>query len=173
MKYIQVHRPRTVVELGSGASTAILAQFLDTHDLPTRIVSVDHDHEFFAQTASRLSSERISLIEAPIVANADSQPWYDTARILDALGGEKVDLLIVDGPPEATSPEARKPVLTELRGVLAEDYTLLLDDAERPDEQAAIDAWLAQDTRLVRYDIIAEKGLTMLTTKALDLGALL
>lgn len=74
---------------------------------------------------------------------------------------EPIDFLLVDGPPKATGPLARYPALPVLRGMLADDAMIALDDASRPEETEIMRRWCAEDPDLVR-----------LTTSADDLGLL-
>ena len=70
---------RTILELGSGAGTALLAR-------RWTVYSVEHDSRFVGRYDS-------TYIEAPIVNG-----WYD-ADILRTALPSGYDLLLVDGPP--------------------------------------------------------------------------
>lgn len=78
-----------------------------------------------------------------------------------------IDLLVVDGPPEQTAPLAREPALPRLLPRMATRWTVLLDDADRPDETEIVRRWLtlAPRSRLSRPP--AEKGLAVLRSDAL------
>jgi hypothetical protein len=77
-------------------------------------------------------------------------------------------LMVVDGPPGATGPQARYPALPALLQAIPADparplqVTLLLDDLIRADEQATASAWqaLLADRGIVatRRDFEFEKG---------------
>jgi hypothetical protein len=77
-------------------------------------------------------------------------------------------LVIVDGPPGATGPQARYPALPALLQAIPADparplqITLLLDDLIRADEQATAAAWQALLTARgipsSRRDLPFEKG---------------
>ncbi len=72
--------------------------------------------------------------------HVNGQPfqWYDPAAIADLAD---IDILSVDGPPGFIGPLARYPALPMLRGKLAADALILVDDAERGDEQAVMERW--------------------------------
>ena len=53
------------------------------------------------------------------------------------------DLLIVDGPPGST-PQSRYPAIPYFRESLADDYAVILDDANRPEEQEILKRWQAE-----------------------------
>jgi exonuclease SbcC len=77
-------------------------------------------------------------------------------------------LVIVDGPPGATGPQARYPALPALLDAIPADpahplqVTLLLDDLHRPEEQAIAAAWqallAARGIAATRRDHGFEKG---------------
>lgn len=52
-----------------------------------------------------------------------------------------VDLLVIDGPPEATGNWARYPALPLLREKLRSGAVVVLDDTHRADERAILEAW--------------------------------
>ncbi|MDR1268490.1 MAG: class I SAM-dependent methyltransferase, partial [Planctomycetaceae bacterium] len=54
---------------------------------------------------------------------------------------EKIDLLVVDGPPYYVQPAARYPVLPLLRSKLTSDSILILDDGLRLGERRAVSYW--------------------------------
>jgi hypothetical protein len=49
---------------------------------------------------------------------------------------------------------------------MAAAVTLLLDDADRPDERAIVKRWLSEDGSLAETRLPAEKGLVMLARAA-------
>jgi hypothetical protein len=56
---------------------------------------------------------------------------------------QKIDLLIVDGPPGSTGPKARFPAIPILRPHLSANAVIMLDDINRADEQDILSEWLA------------------------------
>lgn len=96
-------RPRRVVELGSGLSTLICAYALQKVDPGARLISLDHDEHFAAETRRQLRmhglEDIVQVIHAPLRATTTdngTQPWY---TVPDAATREPIDLLLVDGPP--------------------------------------------------------------------------
>ena len=139
------HRPRLVVECGSGVSTLWLALVTRRFELPTRIVSLDHDPHFAALTRQALIQHGVDhLVEvrdaplAPIELGGHKTDWYETSAIDDL---HDVGLLFVDGPPDATGPLARFPAVPLFRERLAARATVLLDDLVRPSEQEVAMRW--------------------------------
>jgi predicted O-methyltransferase YrrM len=131
-------KPRVVVELGSGVSTLVLAK-----SGAKKIVSLDHSIEYGEQTRSMLKDHRVRGVEIRI-GDLEIYPaghsWYSKASLK---GLEKIDLLVIDGPPSATNPDARFPALENLLPLLSPKATIILDDANRADERKLADAFLA------------------------------
>jgi predicted O-methyltransferase YrrM len=159
-------RPRTVVECGSGSSTLLIALTARQYDLPTRVVSLEHDEHFARATRELLArhgvSEYAEVRHAPLRENSlpdHPAPWYDE----DALRGvTDIGLLFVDGPPRSTGSLARLPAVPLLREQFAEQCTIILDDANRPDEQAVAERWAAQLTDFSTEAVSLQKGAVVL-----------
>jgi len=131
-------KPRLVVELGSGVSTLVLAK-----SGAKKIVSLDHSLEYGEQTRGMLRNHRVRGVEIRIDDLEKYQggySWYSRASLK---GIAKIDLLIIDGPPSATNPDARYPALENLLPLLSAKATIMLDDANRADERKLADAFLA------------------------------
>ncbi|MGO4431305.1 hypothetical protein AB4Z54_74095, partial [Streptomyces sp. MCAF7] len=56
---IQKRRPVTILDIGSGATTVWMANALRHFDIPGKIVSIDHDENFGAETAATLRQQRL------------------------------------------------------------------------------------------------------------------
>jgi hypothetical protein len=69
----------------------------------------------------------------------------------------KIDLLIIDGPPEDLNPLARFPALHFLENKLSDNATIILDDAGRKDEKTITALWSKLFNLHVEY-IYTEKG---------------
>jgi hypothetical protein len=160
---IERGRRRAVVELGSGASTVFLGHTL--RDLDGQLVSVEHDAGY-ADAVRRLVAreglddvvdvEVVPLVPWPAPGEQIERPgpdgdwlpaaaWYDADRLL-AVCTEAVDALVVDGPPAGTQPRrlVREPALDVLGARLAADWSLFLDDADRPAEREILRRWSAR-----------------------------
>ena len=131
-------KPRLVVELGSGVSTLVLAK-----SGAKKIISFDHSLEYGEQTRSMLRNHRVRGVEIRIddlEKYKGGYSWYSRASLK---GIAKIDLLVIDGPPSATNPDARFPALENLLPLLSPKATIVLDDANRADERKLADAFLA------------------------------
>jgi|GEM_PF-3570109 len=161
VELIRVHKPKLVVELGSGLSTLWIARTLRENGVG-RLVSLDHDADFAQVTISNVHRHGLSdIVEvrvAPlvneVVNGAESVPWYDLAAIADL---ENIDLAMVDGPPEVTHKFARLPALWMLESKMSEHAVVVIDDAIREAERDLAMQWQeAGGYALVTYP--AEKG---------------
>ncbi|MGZ3141402.1 class I SAM-dependent methyltransferase [Lentzea chajnantorensis] len=142
---------RTVlVELGCGSSSVLLARLLAQRGFG-RLLSIEHDERTAAFVASQLRREGLGGVARVVHAPLSRHPaalsrhgqWYAPQQVhaevfgyVDSCG--LVDLLLVDGPGLG---DLRYPALPVLRGVLAPGATVLVDDADRADEQAVLGRW--------------------------------
>ena len=136
-------RPQLVLECGSGTSTLWIAYALRRNGRG-RVVALDHQEEY-ATASSRVIAEHgltewAQVQHAPLVPTGTPRgemPWYSA----DLTGLDTIELLVVDGPPQATGELARYPALPVVADRLAPDARILVDDANRPDEVAALHVW--------------------------------
>lgn len=149
---------RSVVELGGGTSTVLLARLLRQRwpDGGARQVVVEHDEQWASWLEGQLDREgllgTVCVVRAPLAPHPHGQGglrWYDERALgtgLDAALTGPVDLLVVDGPPADTSDKvlARYPALPALADRLAPGATVVLDDVERPGEQEVLRRWEAE-----------------------------
>lgn len=154
-------KPKVVLECSSGASTIVLARCCELSK-SGHVFSLEHDPIYAEKTRALLRAHSLdswaTVIDAPLVPyeELDGQPWY-SIEALD-LANNSVDLLVVDGPPLPTAPLARYPAIPLLIQKLANRCVVMLDDADRAPESAAVEKWLTDfpDFQLTRLP--AEKG---------------
>lgn len=138
------HRPRLIVELGSGVSTVVCAHALRQLGAG-RIISLDHDATYANTTRQNLATHHLedwaevrhAPIESTSIDGADWQ-WYATSQLPT---DQPVDLLIVDGPPKKIQDLARYPAARLLFDRLAPECTILVDDTNRRDEREIVRRW--------------------------------
>lgn len=139
-----------IVECGSGTSTVFLARVLQMKGRG-KIVALEHLEEF-AELARKAIQEhglgdfaevRYAPLEE-IEIGGDSFNWYSLDSVSDL---EDIDMLIVDGPPGGTGPNARFPAFPLLRDRLSSSGIVILDDVQREDEKGIVETWL-EDGRL-------------------------
>ena len=131
-------RPAQVVELGAGASTLVAAKALAMHG-GGRLTSFDQHGGFVDATRTWLSDHglQVDLRHAPLSSESSDWPgrWYS----LDDLP-ERIDLLIIDGPPWSVHPLVRG-AADSLFARLSPNAVVLLDDAARPGERIVAQRW--------------------------------
>lgn len=136
--HIEAHRPRHVVELGSGASTLIAARALALYGGGT-LVSFDQHGDFVEAVRGWLADHQLSATveHAPLVPADRPWPglWYDLGKL-----PESIDLLLIDGPPWTIHPLVRG-AADCLFGRIAPGGTVMLDDAARPGERCVAALW--------------------------------
>lgn len=172
--YIKANSPKVILELGSGRGTLAIDALIKKYKLKTKLISVDHLSEYLDKTRFSLSkSDNVELVLATlkhqdIPGLSGSVDWYDIEPIASSIKNQKVDLVIVDGPPESTTTNARLPVLRLLNPYLSKDAVFFLDDYNRPSEHEAIRDWLSFDknTNPQVISIETEKGLALYKRKS-------
>ncbi len=92
-----------------------------------------------------------------------AQPWYDLKAVADL---KEIGLVFVDGPPEATAPQARYPAVPALLPHCATDAVIVLDDTVRRAERDLSDRWLAAYPELSCRPETVEKGARVFTRNA-------
>ncbi|HEY7859007.1 MAG TPA: class I SAM-dependent methyltransferase [Candidatus Nanopelagicales bacterium] len=159
-------KPRLVVDIGSGLST--VWEGLALRGLGSgRVVALEHDESFAAETTALIERHEVSAHASvrvaalkPMLVDGREMLWYDTAALDDL---HDIDLLVVDGPPGDTGEMARLPALPALWDRLAADAVIILDDANRDDEIAIVERWLATYPQLSARRLPHEKGAAVLT----------
>ena len=157
-------RPRTVVECGSGVSTLVASRCLQLNG-SGHLYSLEHDAHYGDRTRRMLQkyglADWATVLNAPLHSEPSATPWYSEDAIPQDLA--PIEVLIVDGPPAATSPLARYPALPRLIPRMASIARVLLDDADRDDEREIVKRWEKEfpEWHKVESDR-CEKGLVVL-----------
>ena len=153
-------KPRLTVELGSGISTLVLAK-----SGAEKIVSLDHSVEFGTQTKEMLSSHGVRGVDIRI-HELETYPggykWYAKSTYK---GLSKIDLLVIDGPPSSTNPDARYPAFEHLISLLSPKATVVLDDVYRDEERKLADAITQALPNHVLTILSHEKGTAVISPR--------
>jgi len=161
---IEAARPATVVELGSGATSLVIAKALAQHG-NGRLHSYDSHAPFVSAMHEWLAEHALEadFRYAPLTTRDVRWPglWY---ALVDVPGS--IDLLVIDGPPWAVHPFARG-MAERLFPLIAPGGTVLLDDAARPGERYVARRWKkAWPDFDWRYEGAGTKGLLVGTRRA-------
>lgn len=157
-------KPRRILECGSGVSSLMLAACCRLNG-KGQLISLEQDAGFVRQTQAHLDRYGLTPFgqarHAPLVGwriGDREEQWYDPRGLDD----ERIDLLVIDGPPAHLLPRARYPALPLLRERLAEGCVIFLDDAARPGERAIVADWLQQWPEFGHEYIKTERGCSVL-----------
>ncbi len=121
-----------ILECGSGLTTLLLGIIA-----PGRVTSLEHIPDW-SDRVERVAGENgiaVNILRAPLV-NYEAFHWYS---LPESLVG-RFELVICDGPPGDTV-GGRYGLLPLANHLLARRALILMDDAERPGEQAVIERW--------------------------------
>jgi len=136
--HILEQKPDTVVELGAGASSLVMARALQMTG-KGRLLSLDQHADFIDATRQWLRDNGLEseLRHAPLVPSPAGWPgrWYDHGPL-----PETIDLLVIDGPPWPIHPYVRGAAET-LFDRISVGGTVMLDDAARPGERVVARRW--------------------------------
>lgn len=135
--HILAHRPKLVVEFGTGASTLVLAKALQKAG-GGRLISFDQHEEFVDATRLWLADYglKADLRAVPLRASADWPGlWYDHGPLPHG-----IDLMLIDGPPWTIHPLTRGGA-AHLFDHVAPGGTVILDDGARPGERLVARRW--------------------------------
>jgi predicted O-methyltransferase YrrM len=123
--------PKTILDLGSGMSTLVLAVSAPA----SKIISIDNSAEYAEKTRALLTTHSISNVEirvAPLTPHSSGVDWYDVSKLTDL---SDIDLLFIDGPPGSKNDRARHPALYECLSKLSPRAVIVIDDAGRDGEK--------------------------------------
>lgn len=142
-------KPQTIVELGSGSSTVILAMQLARSGVG-HLYSLEHDTSWAQRTRETLAMAGLTavatVLDAPLenvtMPTGGVHRWYSPTAI-EAIPND-IDILLIDGPPGSSGKNARYPAFPMLKSRLAERCVVFLDDALRSAEKKSFSKWLQE-----------------------------
>jgi len=160
-------KPRIIVELGSGVSTLIIGYCIKKLSCG-HVWSLDHNKKYSDITIKNLKAHGLekfsTVIVAPmksILVDNETYNWYDTKSLSTIK--DKIDMLIIDGPPRRYAENVRYPSLPLLYDYLSNDAIIILDDANRKGEKEIVSKWLKQYSHLSYECLNTEKGTVVIS----------
>jgi predicted O-methyltransferase YrrM/gas vesicle protein len=149
---IQHCRPSRVVELGGGTSTIWTGAFVKRYG--GSVITFEHDPRYFDKTNELIAEfDLAGVVDSRLAELEDietpegTRRWYAPTAFEDLVD---VDMVIIDGPPKATGPQARYPALPVLRDRLSSECLIIFDDFKRHDEKEIMEGWLRQYPEFVQ-----------------------
>lgn len=136
-----------IVELGPGTSTILLA-----HAVPhAEVHAVEHDPEYADRIrTSTAGLAPVVVVHAPLEQSQGGPGWY-APEALAALP-DRVDALLVDGPPNWDGKGRRSPARTVIESRMGPGGLILVDDTHRRDERSMVRAWVNSGLCRVLHD---------------------
>ena len=135
-----INNRTSIVELGSGFSTILVAKVIKLNSHKCKFVSIEHDSNWANIIRELLIKEElegiVDVINAPLV---DS--YYDLTELYTQVN--YIDSLIIDGPP-AYKKEielSRLPALYRINKLLLQNFFIFLHDTNRPGEKQVLKKW--------------------------------
>ena len=171
--------PRTIVELGTGSTTLIVAACLARLGMDAVLHSIGHDRHRLDEIRQDLRQnaleERVELVLAPIGETRFGRFYEIDAWIA---GLERVDLLIVGGPPLDLGPPIRRSAMHYFHPVLSDGAMVLIDDGRREGQRDDARRWRLEHPELslefvdnFRGCFLLRKPAAMSQTICFDLGS--
>lgn len=158
------NKPNTIVECSSGATTVVLARCCQLNK-QGKVYSLENGEEYAINTQNNLKEFTLDscadVIYAPletIEVNNESYQWYETKNLPD----QRIDMLVIDGPPGFIQRHSRLPALPLLFDQLADNAIVFLDDAARVEEREVVEEWKRISQGVNHKYIETERGCSIL-----------
>lgn len=149
---ICIHRRSSILEFGSGISTILMARLMKLNKITGHIISIDENAEWQKVISSYLEEEGlidfVMFVHAPAEKNSKTQNalGYNQEIVFAALNDRKFDLILIDGP-SAWNQSNKMSRLTNFEffeNHLSDNFTIFLDNANRPGESALAQKIIAE-----------------------------
>ena len=170
VEIILKYKPRIVLEVSSGVSSVLIGLALKMNNYG-KAFSFEHDTSYADKTRKNIEVNSVGdisiIMDCPLndyLIDGETWKWYETRELSFT---DKIDLLIIDGPPRSTQNLARYPAIPLLHKYFSDNVIILLDDANRADEVIIIEKWIVYlekegyKINMERY-INYEKGMVLL-----------
>lgn len=148
MSYIQAQQPQVILECGSGLSTLLVGNLLKQSGRG-HLYSAEEDEHWYRLMTNLVEdhdlNEYVTLVHGPlepyVVGDDVEVQWYSRSTLRRRLSSvDRIDVLIVDGP-KSIDELTRFPALPFFASRIDERTLVLLDDVDRPQEQAVMRHW--------------------------------
>lgn len=135
-------RPRRILDLGLGQSTRMITQYAAQFPEVEHVV-VEHDErwiEFFSRNFQLSDRSKVVRLDWDYITHGDTEGVRVYGGLAHALSGAQFDFISIDGPLGGDMETyARIDVLRLLPDCLMPSFAIMIDDYERPGEQATVD----------------------------------
>ena len=142
---INKRNPEYIVECGSGNSTILICSLLNSYNLKSgKLYTLEHDLNYYNKIKDEIESRKLgkkaSIIYSPLKEfdiDEEKWVWYDFKQ----LNIPRIDLLIIDGPPDPIQKNARYPALPLLYKYFTNNTIVIIDDLNRDSEKETFRKW--------------------------------
>lgn len=133
---IVIHRPATILEIGSGLSTIILSNLISELGYKPEFYSIDQDASWQKHLQGYCKNVYFYNFEIGLNSEfaVEGGRWFEIPQN-SLLREKKYDLIIIDGPKGYESKFARFGIVNFLKERLNETSIVFLDDTDREDEK--------------------------------------
>ncbi|WP_340066115.1 hypothetical protein [Ascidiimonas aurantiaca] len=148
---ILINKRKNIIEFGSGLSTVFIALLIEQHKLDIQFISIDNNEEWILHQNRILKDldceKQVKFVYAPLntvdqsIKLKTQHTWYETKPLFPFLSGPTWDLIIVDGPKGSLCDYSRFSAIPFFKDHLSDNFTVLLDDTNRKDEQIITEEW--------------------------------
>lgn len=134
-------RPLNILEMGLGQTTHLTSQYIAYNNPQAHLIVCEHNTDWINIVQSELPNSPHSDIHHFELEYFDYEGKQNDkyAGLLEYIGTQKFDLIIVDGPIGGNKNLPRSNILNIIHNNnLADDFIIIFDDAERSGEQETI-----------------------------------
>ncbi len=148
---ILINGRKTVVELGAGYSTILIARFIEMNKLECKMLSFEENNDWHYMVNKILGDEKLTNYAKVYHAHVDNG-WYTDQVLNQGLNESDVDLLIVDGPNAKTNKDIRAQAKNYFESKMADKSMILIDDVDRKAEYRLLKDWQSLGKRRMVVD---------------------
>lgn len=129
--------PTKILEFGLGQTSILTSQYVANKNMESYLQIIDHDKDWINWFSPKLTiRQNINIIHKPLqkflLNGVESDKYED---LTDITADNKYNLIVIDGPFGFDRVYPRTNVLDLIPNNLAENFVIILDDAERLGEQ--------------------------------------
>ena len=141
----KVPKGTIALECGTGLTTLVLQEVLGEK----RYIALENDQKWFDDFAEKTGGRDIGLpvVHAPLKDFGEYE-WYT----LPEFNGQKISLVVCDGPKQAICKGGRVGVLQQLKPYLTDQFTMMVDDAHITQGHEALQAWKKDPEFNLKYE---------------------
>lgn len=130
-------KPQNILEFGLGQTSKITTSYISNFQNNAKLKIIDHDNDWIEKFSPELEiNKNIKIIQRNIcLENINSTMNEKYENLKNIVDHEKFDLIIIDGPIAGENCYPRTNILDLIPQNLADNFIIILDDAERAGEQ--------------------------------------